>query len=125
GDEGQALEEVSGAVLRPRDHDPAGAVPADPVGLGQAAEGQAQHVVAGEGGGVVVHGVVEQDLLVDLVAEEHQVVLARQVREPLHGGLAVDGAGGVDRKSTRLNSSHVKISYAVFCLKKKKLDEVA
>src|SRR5690606_40132910 len=28
--------------------------------------------------------------------------------------------GEVDRKSTRLNSSHVKISYAVFCLKKKK-----
>src|SRR5690606_41444051 len=30
----------------------------------------------------------------------------------------VDADG--DRKSTRLNSSHVKISYAVFCLKKKK-----
>src|SRR5436309_12410428 len=28
--------------------------------------------------------------------------------------------GSRDRKSTRLNSSHVKISYAVFCLKKKK-----
>src|SRR5207249_5155956 len=28
--------------------------------------------------------------------------------------------GGGDRKSTRLNSSHVSISYAVFCLKKKK-----
>src|SRR5690554_7064027 len=28
-------------------------------------------------------------------------------------------AGGSDRKSTRLNSSHVRISYAVFCLKKK------
>src|SRR5690606_41668995 len=28
-----------------------------------------------------------------------------------------------DRKSTRLNSSHVKISYAVFCLKKKKQKE--
>src|SRR5215475_15731203 len=28
--------------------------------------------------------------------------------------------GRTDRKSTRLNSSHVKISYAVFCLKKKK-----
>src|SRR5690606_40831193 len=27
--------------------------------------------------------------------------------------------GEIDRKSTRLNSSHVKISYAVFCLKKK------
>src|SRR5690606_41822622 len=33
-----------------------------------------------------------------------------------------DGYGDVeDRKSTRLNSSHVKISYAVFCLKKKKV----
>src|SRR5690554_7420036 len=29
-------------------------------------------------------------------------------------------AGKPDRKSTRLNSSHVRISYAVFCLKKKK-----
>src|SRR3712207_7440941 len=28
--------------------------------------------------------------------------------------------GGADRKSTRLNSSHANISYAVFCLKKKK-----
>src|SRR5688572_32329639 len=28
-------------------------------------------------------------------------------------------AGGLDRKSTRLNSSHSQISYAVFCLKKK------
>src|SRR3712207_7058331 len=28
-------------------------------------------------------------------------------------------AGGEDRKSTRLNSSHANISYAVFCLKKK------
>src|SRR3712207_8010310 len=27
--------------------------------------------------------------------------------------------GGIDRKSTRLNSSHANISYAVFCLKKK------
>src|SRR3712207_7837947 len=33
-------------------------------------------------------------------------------------GRAVDHA---DRKSTRLNSSHANISYAVFCLKKKKL----
>src|SRR3989454_8089589 len=30
------------------------------------------------------------------------------------------GAGTTDRKSTRLNSSHLVISYAVFCLKKKK-----
>src|SRR2546430_10531344 len=30
------------------------------------------------------------------------------------------GVRGLDRKSTRLNSSHSQISYAVFCLKKKK-----
>src|SRR5690625_6731503 len=29
-----------------------------------------------------------------------------------------------DRKSTRLNSSHVAISYAVFCLKKKKMNQI-
>src|SRR5688572_31581175 len=33
---------------------------------------------------------------------------------------ATDVAGTIDRKSTRLNSSHSQISYAVFCLKKKK-----
>src|SRR3712207_7295866 len=31
------------------------------------------------------------------------------------------GADAQDRKSTRLNSSHANISYAVFCLKKKKI----
>src|SRR5690606_40987738 len=41
------------------------------------------------------------------------------------GGFTGDCLGALqqlseDRKSTRLNSSHVKISYAVFCLKKKK-----
>src|SRR5207302_11338438 len=36
------------------------------------------------------------------------------------GGQALAVASAEDRKSTRLNSSHVKISYAVFCLKKKK-----
>src|SRR5437773_6700207 len=35
----------------------------------------------------------------------------------------IDGPGAVaDRKSTRLNSSHITISYAVFCLKKKRKD---
>src|SRR2546422_8473206 len=36
---------------------------------------------------------------------------------PVHGALTI--AGARDRKSTRLNSSHGYISYAVFCLKKK------
>src|SRR2546422_1514858 len=46
---------------------------------------------------------------VDAVADTQEVLL----------GLEVDVRGG-DRKSTRLNSSHGYISYAVFCLKKKK-----
>src|SRR3712207_8518724 len=36
------------------------------------------------------------------------------------GAVRVQQAGSEDRKSTRLNSSHANISYAVFCLKKKK-----
>src|SRR5207302_8203183 len=38
---------------------------------------------------------------------------------PFHTSIDVSSSD-TDRKSTRLNSSHVKISYAVFCLKKKK-----
>src|SRR5580700_6404128 len=34
--------------------------------------------------------------------------------------VAIERNSPIDRKSTRLNSSHVEISYAVFCLKKKK-----
>src|SRR5690606_41280183 len=37
-------------------------------------------------------------------------------RRRKHLALANCGLAGLDRKSTRLNSSHVKISYAVFCL---------
>src|SRR3712207_8776822 len=48
---------------------------------------------------------------------------------PLHGGRLASRAraGGwhpADRKSTRLNSSHANISYAVFCLKKKNIQPV-
>src|SRR5690554_7507585 len=39
-------------------------------------------------------------------------------------GFAPIGSGSADRKSTRLNSSHVRISYAVFCLKKKNISPV-
>src|SRR5437870_6868201 len=44
----------------------------------------------------------------------------RQAPAELLGDLVRDGLRPLDRKSTRLNSSHVAISYAVFCLKKKK-----
>src|SRR3712207_7083513 len=44
-------------------------------------------------------------------ADRHPVLCARRALPPR--------AAGADRKSTRLNSSHANISYAVFCLKKK------
>src|SRR5260221_3483204 len=55
------------------------------------------------------------------VAEEHRLGAGGQVA----GGDAIHGALQSvqrlqDRKSTRLNSSHTVISYAVFCLKKKR-----
>src|SRR3712207_7110914 len=52
----------------------------------------------------------------DVVVAEAQVE-----REPLADlPVVLQPAGCQDRKSTRLNSSHANISYAVFCLKKKK-----
>src|SRR5690349_23844703 len=52
------------------------------------------------------------------------IVLAAEEPTRMRGGRRMGGRGGPrnrsDRKSTRLNSSHVEISYAVFCLKKKK-----
>src|SRR3712207_7070179 len=56
-----------------------------------------------------------------------QIRAARAGPDPdglLHGvqdKLGGHGGAGPDRKSTRLNSSHANISYAVFCLKKKKI----
>src|SRR5690606_39490245 len=56
----------------------------------------------------------------------NQVQAQQQIRLRILGGKrgqpAINSLGllEIDRKSTRLNSSHVKISYAVFCLKKKK-----
>src|SRR4051812_40794037 len=48
-------------------------------------------------------------------------VVVNDVRNAPKGqGLNADNGEIVDRKSTRLNSSHMSISYAVFCLKKKK-----
>src|SRR5204862_7994963 len=47
----------------------------------------------------------------------------KKLRKPLAVGFGISEHAHyqmLDRKSTRLNSSHVEISYAVFCLKKKK-----
>src|SRR2546426_2534956 len=51
----------------------------------------------------------------------HELVLGIRPRELVRVGLLDPGRRAAqDRKSTRLNSSHLVISYAVFCLKKKK-----
>src|SRR3712207_8512335 len=55
---------------------------------------------------------VEGDVLVGVVGGQRE----RPGGPPRQ---ATDARGGLDRKSTRLNSSHANISYAVFCLKKK------
>src|SRR2546427_9522505 len=48
----------------------------------------------------------------------HARIMPRALRGPFER--PPQGAGHEDRKSTRLNSSHSQISYAVFCLKKNK-----
>src|SRR5438874_6460454 len=57
--------------------------------------------------------VVADDGAFGYVGAAREALLDLQRRHP-------DAADLEDRKSTRLNSSHVEISYAVFCLKKKK-----
>src|SRR5690349_22758487 len=55
---------------------------------------------------------------------ERPTLTARRRRTgPRAGPAGRRGGDRQDRKSTRLNSSHVEISYAVFCLKKKKKNE--
>src|SRR3712207_8721967 len=47
-------------------------------------------------------------------------VVLENVHDPHNVSAVLRSCDAVDRKSTRLNSSHANISYAVFCLKKKK-----
>src|SRR5690606_40905434 len=80
--------------------------------------------VVGDGAQLLQRGLVRLERAAGAAEREHDVRGAHVGRVP--HDLAVDVAGAalgrkiIDRKSTRLNSSHVKISYAVFCLKKKK-----
>src|SRR2546426_3745305 len=53
----------------------------------------------------------------EILAVGDSVTVARYVGSRTR---VIRADGGLDRKSTRLNSSHLVISYAVFCLKKKK-----
>src|SRR5437868_12509215 len=55
-----------------------------------------------------------------VIVIDHAAVDLTGIDRLEHGAVAPVGGEVGDRKSTRLNSSHVSISYAVFCLKKKK-----
>src|SRR3712207_7248284 len=60
--------------------------------------------------------------------EPDQRIPRHRPRAPEGGTAQEQGeaeGSGSDRKSTRLNSSHANISYAVFCLKKKKMSGLA
>src|SRR5690242_21050259 len=80
---------------------------------GRDLDGLAERCKADQGGGAGRVGLGEQRPWVAVLGVP---VLPAALR------LLLLEAGGVgeDRKSTRLNSSHMSISYAVFCLKKKK-----
>src|SRR3989442_5393176 len=69
-----------------------------------------------DGQAIVVSG--EPNQTITLPAGQGQVVINQQTRSG-PGDITVNALHVTDRKSTRLNSSHVRISYAVFCLKKK------
>src|SRR3712207_8868568 len=60
------------------------------------------------------------------VVSSNKKVLATHYKELVNmakkNGVILAFEASVDRKSTRLNSSHANISYAVFCLKKKKIE---
>src|SRR5690625_6633708 len=63
---------------------------------------------------------IQQSALAANRDHEHIAETLALLRESLELQRRGDSAVREDRKSTRLNSSHVAISYAVFCLKKKK-----
>src|SRR2546430_12648085 len=56
----------------------------------------------------------------DVEGQQLGITEDRQLGEEAEGAGRDEGGHQTDRKSTRLNSSHSQISYAVFCLKKKK-----
>src|SRR5690606_41513447 len=66
---------------------------------------------------LLIVAALEDDTLAELYATANEAGLDTLVE--VHTDEELERALKLDRKSTRLNSSHVKISYAVFCLKKK------
>src|SRR2546428_5359630 len=107
GAERQCLEIVQGVDQVERD---GAAVPL--IREGRVLEAIAQHEARGVEGG--------PDDLVDMLGAGRGV--QQELADRRHDGVpGVEDEPAEDRKSTRLNSSHDQISYAVFCLKQKKI----
>src|SRR5207249_9876437 len=81
---------------------------------------------AGSSGRAFRPQTVSEESVTPTITDTHRRALIVQgirapwVRSPRGTGIPRRVRNREDRKSTRLNSSHVSISYAVFCLKKKK-----
>src|SRR5439155_2380539 len=107
------------ASIRRSDHDVASLGMQDPPESGQRMVRHAveNHVITWSALGEILFGVVNHPSC----SERSQQIHILRAAYPGHfGGKGLgDLDGKRDRKSTRLNSSHVAISYAVFCLKKK------
>src|SRR5688572_30878643 len=77
--------------------------------------------VNGRGAGnITVSAAGQQSAPLAADGTQHRITLLLNRTASAQPYQAPDGTARSDRKSTRLNSSHSQISYAVFCLKKKK-----
>src|SRR5690348_17475029 len=67
----------------------------------------------------VVTAEIDLKQIMQMIPHRYPFLMIDKVINVVRGRSAVGVKGVTDRKSTRLNSSHPSISYAVFCLKKK------
>src|SRR5690349_23720641 len=86
---------------------------------------------AAKGGSFLLESPQASDVFTPADLSDDQKLIGQTAEEfvvkevlPLVKDLENKKPGLIDRKSTRLNSSHVEISYAVFCLKKKKQSDL-
>src|SRR5436853_5736176 len=106
---------VVAAVSAAKDHKQATGLDLQNVKIGMISLGCAKNLVDAE---IMLGSVLQRGMEITSRAEEADVLVVNTCA-------FIDSAKEEDRKSTRLNSSHLGISYAVFCLKKKKNKDIA
>src|SRR5207245_10731617 len=78
-------------------------------------DGVPKVLLPGQSSPVVINDILSQGLLISIERFPQRIHLSFELKS--FGIIGLDDCGKLDRKSTRLNSSHGSISYAVFCLK--------